>query len=60
MARREWSGHDRPVSDAEIAAMPKEIDGAFDDLYERLADELGGEPEDYRTDPDEFDAWAED
>lgn len=60
MAQRGQSGHDRPVSDAEVAAMPEEIDEAFDDLYERLADELGGEPEDYRTDPDELDAWVED
>ena len=60
MAQRERTGHDRPVSDAEIAAMPEEIDEAFDDLYQRLADELGGEPEDYRKDPDGLDAWVED
>jgi hypothetical protein len=60
MTQREQSGHDRPVSNAEVAAMPEEIDEAFNDLYERLADELGGEPEEYQMDSDELDAWAED
>jgi hypothetical protein len=60
MAERGQSGHDRPVSDAEIAAMPEEIDAAFGNLYERLANELGGEPEKYQMDSGELDAWAED
>jgi hypothetical protein len=60
MTQHEQSGRDRPVSDTEIATMPEEIDEAFNDLYERLADELGGEPEDYRADSDELDAWIED
>ena len=56
MAQRKRTGHDRPVNDAEIAAMPEGIDEAFEDLYQRLADELGGEPEDYRKDSDGLDA----
>ena len=59
MAQRERPGHDRPVSESEMAAMPDAIDETFDDLYERLAEELGGELEDYRAESDELDAWAE-
>ena len=59
MAQRERTGHDRPVNDTEIAAMPEGIDEAFEDLYERLADELGGKPKDYRNDSDDLDAWVE-
>jgi len=43
----------RPVSDEELDAMPEKIDEHFGEIYELLADELGGDPEDYRADPDE-------
>ena len=33
--------------------MPEKIDKHFDEIYELLADELGGDPEDYRADLDE-------
>ena len=41
------------MSDEELDAMPEKIDEAFDEIYELLADELGGNPEDYRADRDE-------
>ena len=53
MAQRRSPRYDRPVSDEELDAMPEKIDKHFDEIYELLADELGGDPEDYRADLDE-------
>jgi hypothetical protein len=49
MGHRRSPRYDRPVSEEELDAMPKKIDEAFDEIYELLADELGGDPEDYRA-----------
>ena len=53
MAQRRSARYDRPVSEEELDAMPEKIDEHFDEIYELLADELGGDPEDYRADLDE-------
>ena len=53
MAQRRPPRYERPVSEEELDAMPEKIDEAFDEIYELLADELGGDPEDYRADLDE-------
>jgi hypothetical protein len=42
-----------PVSEEEYAQMPEKIEAAFDEIRELLAADLGGEPEDYETDPDQ-------
>ncbi len=48
MAQRRPPRYERPVSDDELDAMPDRIDEAVDEIYELLADELGGDPDDYR------------
>jgi len=53
MGHRRSPRYDRPVSEEELDAMPEKIDEHFDEIYELLADELGGDPEDYRADLDE-------
>jgi hypothetical protein len=53
MGYRRSPRYDRPVSDEELDAMPEKIDEALDEIYELLADELGGDPEDYRADLNE-------
>lgn len=40
----------RPVNDEEYEQMPDRIEGAFDRVRELMAEELGGEPEDYESD----------
>lgn len=41
---------DEPVSAEQHEAMPDRIEGAFDRVRELLAEDLGGEPEDYEPD----------
>ena len=36
-----------PVSEEEIQALHEEMDGQREEIREALADDLGGEPEDY-------------
>ena len=36
-----------PVSEEEIQALQEEMDGQREEIREALADDLGGEPEDY-------------
>jgi hypothetical protein len=38
------------VSEEEYEQMPERIEGAFDRVRELMAEELGGEPEDYESD----------
>jgi molybdopterin synthase catalytic subunit len=47
----------RPVSEEEYEEMPKRIKEAFDRIREHMADELGGDPEDYE--PDDLDHQSE-
>ena len=44
-----------PVTEEEYALMPEKIEAAFDEIRELLAEDLGGEPEDYEADPDDSD-----
>lgn len=37
----------QPVSEEEYEQMPEKIEAAFDEIRELLAEDLGGEPEDY-------------
>lgn len=39
-----------PMTDEEIEQAKAEIADLFEEVREDLADDLGGEPEDYRTD----------
>lgn len=48
MARRQ--GRSRPVSNEEYERMPDHIEGAFDRVRELMAEQFGGEPEDYKSD----------
>ncbi len=41
---------DEPVSAEEHEEMPERIDGAFDRVRELLAEDLGGDPEEYESD----------
>jgi len=43
-----------PVSEEAYAQMDEKIREHFDHVRELLADELGGEPEDYEADLDDF------
>jgi hypothetical protein len=47
----------RPVSDEEYEEMPERIEDSFDRIREIMADELGGDPEDYE--PDDLDQKIE-
>jgi hypothetical protein len=49
MARNQEQS-DRPLTDEEIEAFREAMDEQSDDLHEALADDLGGEPEDYQVD----------
>lgn len=40
----------RPVSEEEYEQMPERIEEAFDRVRDLMAEELGGEPEDYKSD----------
>ena len=56
MARSER--YDQSVSEEDYDEVREGIDQHFETVYRLLADELGGEPEDYELDTDELDAWA--
>ena len=58
MARSER--YDPSVSDEDYDEVREGIDQHFETVYRLLADELGGEPEDYDLDADDMDAWADD
>ena len=41
---------DRPLRDDDIEELHEAMDEQSDELHEALADDLGGEPEDYQVD----------
>jgi len=41
---------DRPVTDDDVEALREDIDEQRDEIRQLLADELGGDPDDYRAD----------
>lgn len=49
MARNQEQS-DRPLRDDEIEELREAMDEQSDDLHDALADDLGGEPEDYQVD----------
>ena len=40
-------GDERPMTDAEIETLREEMEAQRDEIREALAEELGGDPEDY-------------
>lgn len=53
MARSESESGQRPLTDEEHAELKEGLDEFARETRELLADELGGDPEDYRPDRDD-------
>lgn len=58
MARSER--YDESVSSEDYDQIREGITESFEELYQRLAEETGKNPEDFKLDSAEMDAWVDD